>query len=75
VAWIDRSLVTPDQLVAMLFLFFALEAILGDKAEGLKSLGLAFRRSMLGHLARLFHDELIMVVWWMVWAESVAWAD
>lgn len=50
VAWIDRSLVTPDRLVAMLFQFFALEAILGDKAEGLKALGLAFRRTMLGHL-------------------------
>lgn len=50
VAWIDRSLVTPDHLVAMLFQFFALEAILGDKAEGLKSLGLAFRRTMLGHV-------------------------
>ncbi|MFG2058975.1 hypothetical protein ACGFI9_33630 [Micromonospora sp. NPDC048930] len=50
VAWIDRSLVVPDRLVAMLFQFFALEAILGDKAEGLKSLGLAFRRTMLGHL-------------------------
>ncbi|MEV0132625.1 hypothetical protein AB0H83_29715 [Dactylosporangium sp. NPDC050688] len=48
--WIDRSLVMPDRLVAMLFQFFALEAILGDKAEGRKSLGLAFRRTMLGHV-------------------------
>ncbi|MFC0504919.1 hypothetical protein [Micromonospora costi] len=49
-AWIDRSLVVPDRLVAMLFQFLALEAILGDKAEGLRSLGLALRRTMLGHL-------------------------
>lgn len=34
----------------LLFQFFALEAILGDKAEGLRALGPAFRRTTLGHL-------------------------
>jgi hypothetical protein len=35
-----------------LFLFFALEGILGDKSEGLKAHGLAFRRAMLGIATR-----------------------
>jgi hypothetical protein len=32
----------------MLFLFFALEAILGDKSKGLKGRDFALRRSILG---------------------------
>lgn len=48
--WINRSLLTSEPLVAMLYQFFALEAILGDTAEGLKSHRLAFRRTMLGHV-------------------------
>jgi hypothetical protein len=50
VGWINRGLVEADPLVGMLFMFFALEAMLGDEAEGQKSRGLAFRRAMLGHL-------------------------
>jgi hypothetical protein len=48
--WIDRSLVASEPLIALLYQFFALEAMLGDKATGLKSYRLAFRRTMLGHL-------------------------
>ena len=48
--WINRSLVASEPLIAMLHQFFALEAMLGDTAEGLKSHQLAFRRTMLGHL-------------------------
>ncbi|WP_143086319.1 hypothetical protein [Amycolatopsis saalfeldensis] len=48
--WINRSLVASEPLIAMLYQFFALEAMLGDTAEGLKSHQLAFRRTMLGHL-------------------------
>jgi hypothetical protein len=38
-----------DPVEATLYLFFALEALLGDKAEGLKAFGLVFRRTVLGH--------------------------
>jgi hypothetical protein len=48
--WINRSLVTSEPLIALLWQFFALEAMLGDTAEGRKSHQLAFRRTMLGHL-------------------------
>lgn len=43
-------LVTGEPLVALLYLFFALEALLGDKSEGLKAHGLAFRQAMLSHI-------------------------
>lgn len=49
--WIDRATFSEDQLVSMLFLFFALEAILGDRSEGLKAKALAYRRAMLSHHA------------------------
>jgi hypothetical protein len=48
--WINRSLMVSEPLIAMLYQFFALEAMLGDPAEGLKSYSLAFRRTMIGHL-------------------------
>lgn len=37
VGWLDRAVFTPDPLVATLYRFFALEALLGDTAEGLKN--------------------------------------
>jgi hypothetical protein len=46
--WIERGLLTTEPLVRLLYFFFALEALLGDKAEGLKAPVLAFRRAMLG---------------------------
>ena len=47
--WIDRAYLTEDQLVAVLYRFFALEALLGRKSEGLKAHGLAFRQMVLSH--------------------------
>jgi hypothetical protein len=54
--WIEDSMIEGDPLKALLFLFFALEAMLGDRGEGLKAHGLAFRRALLslatkGHFA------------------------
>jgi hypothetical protein len=47
--WIERAMFADDPLVAMLYQFFALEAILGDKSSGLKGEQLAFRRATLSH--------------------------
>jgi hypothetical protein len=49
--WMERARFTADPLVALLFLFFALEALLGDKSEGLKAHALAFRHTILSHVA------------------------
>jgi hypothetical protein len=48
--WLDRADFTPDLLVATLFRFFALEALLGDRSEGLKSGLLALRQMTLSRL-------------------------
>jgi hypothetical protein len=48
--WFERSQLEDDQLSKMLFLFFALEAIVGDRSEGLKGEKLALRRAILSHL-------------------------
>jgi hypothetical protein len=48
--WLDKAYLAGDELLAVLFRFFALEALLGDKSEGLKAHGLAFREMMLSHL-------------------------
>lgn len=48
--WMERACLTGDNLIAMLYRFFALEALLGDKSEGLKAHGLAFREMMLSHI-------------------------
>jgi hypothetical protein len=47
VGWIERSWFAGEPLIELLFLFFALEALLGDESEGLKAHGLAFRQAML----------------------------
>jgi hypothetical protein len=47
--WFKKAQLDDDQLTKMLFLFFALEAILGDRSEGLKAPNLALRRALLGH--------------------------
>lgn len=49
--WIEDAALTTDPLAELLFQFFALEALLGVKSEGLKAHGLAFRRAMLGAAA------------------------
>ncbi len=45
--WIERAMLETDEVTTLLYLFFALEALLGDRSEGLKAHGLAFRRAML----------------------------
>lgn len=55
--WIEDAALSIDLVEELLFLFFALEALLGRKDEGLKARGLAFRRAMLGVVAgRAFTD-------------------
>jgi hypothetical protein len=49
--WMERAWLTGDRLVALLYLFFALESLLGDKSEGLKAQGIAFRQMLLSHIA------------------------
>jgi hypothetical protein len=51
VGWLDRAVFTPDPLVATLYRFFALEALLGDTAEGLKNGPLALRQMILSRIA------------------------
>ena len=51
VEWIERSRLAIDPLLRVLYAFFALEAILGDTAEGLKAHGLVFRRMVLSSLS------------------------
>lgn len=46
--WFDRAQLSTDPPLQLLFLFVALEAILGDKSEGPKARGLALRRALLG---------------------------
>lgn len=48
--WMERAWLTGEPLVALLFLFFALEALLGDKSKKLKAHDLVFRKTMLGHV-------------------------
>ena len=43
VGWLDRAVLTPDPLVATLYRFFALEALLGDTSADLKNGLLALR--------------------------------
>ena len=49
--WMERAYLATDPLVAMLFRFFALEALLGDVSEDLKAGPLALRQMTLGHVA------------------------
>ena len=48
--WMERAYLSGDRLVKMLYLFFALESLLGDTQEGLKSHMLAYRQMMLSHI-------------------------
>jgi hypothetical protein len=50
-----------EPLVGTLYLFFALEALLGDKSEGLKAYGLVFRRTVLSSvMAGRFSDPFTL---------------
>jgi hypothetical protein len=48
--WFERAQLATDPLIELLYLFFALEAILGDKSAGLKAERLALRRAVLSHM-------------------------
>lgn len=47
VQWINRALLTSEPMVSLLYYFFALEALLGERSEGLKAPLVARRRAML----------------------------
>lgn len=47
--WFDDALLAIDPLKEMLYLFFALEAILGERSDKLKGENLALRRALLSH--------------------------
>jgi hypothetical protein len=49
-SWIDQAQLAVDPINRTLFLFFALEALLGDTSAGLKSQTLVFNRVMLGEI-------------------------
>ncbi len=48
--WMERATFEPDRLLGILFLFFALESIIGEKSGELKAGALSFRQMMLSHL-------------------------
>jgi len=48
--WMERARFADEPLIALLYLFFAREALLGDKSEGLKADMLAFRQLVLSHI-------------------------
>ena len=50
--WLSDAELAIDPTVALLFRFFALEALLGKKGEQMKGEGLAFRRAMLSVATR-----------------------
>lgn len=49
--WLAEGAFEGDDVKRMLYLTFALEALLGDRSERLKAHGLAYRRAVLGKLA------------------------
>jgi hypothetical protein len=48
--WLERSRFAGEPLVALLYLCFALEALIGDSSESLKGPALAYRQAMLSHV-------------------------
>lgn len=48
--WLADAAMEGDDMKRLLYLTFALEAVLGDKSEGLKAHALAFRRALLSSL-------------------------
>lgn len=49
VRWMERASLATESQVRLLYLFFALESLLGDKGEGEKAGLIALRRAILGH--------------------------
>lgn len=50
--WIEQAFLVGDPLLELLFCFFCLEALLGDRSDGLKGQSLAFRRALLGSVTK-----------------------
>ena len=50
IRWMERATFEPDRLLGILFLFFALESLLGDKSGELKAGALSMRQMMLSHI-------------------------
>ncbi len=48
--WFEKAQLTSDRISKLLYLFFALEAFLGDESDGLKGENLTLRRAVLSHL-------------------------
>ena len=46
----ERATFEPDRLLGILFLFFALESLIGEKSGELKAGALSFRQMMLSHI-------------------------
>lgn len=46
--WFERAQMTEEQLTRLLFLVFAIEALLGDRSAAMKGGNLAVRRAVLG---------------------------
>ena len=49
--WLERSDFAAEPLTALLFVFFALESLIGTTDEGLKGAALVFNRALLGSAA------------------------
>ncbi len=72
VRWLDRAVFTSDPLVATLYRFFALEALLGDTSDGLKNGPLALRQMTLSRIAtgRFQHPDR-----WFCPSRGVIWRE
>lgn len=62
--WLERSSFATEPLTSLLYAFFALEAVLGDRSVKLKALDLAFRQALLSHEVRgsFSHPD---DTWWL----------
>lgn len=50
IRWMERATFEPDRLLGILYLFFALESLIGEKSGELKAGALSFRQMMLSHI-------------------------
>jgi hypothetical protein len=50
IRWMERATFEGDRLLGILFLFFALESLIGDKSGELKAEALSCRQMMLSHI-------------------------
>jgi len=75
--WMDRASLATEVVVKLLFLFFALEALLGDKSERLKALVLARRRMTLSHVngAAFTHPDRTYLLYEHVRSKAVHGSD